>query len=66
MAERLVDIYHAGDKVEITFDGLEWWAGRVLGPDHPGVWVRSIDGRLWFVTNRRRIKKISQDGDKST
>ena len=59
MAQRLVDTYQPGDPVEIYFaqtDDTGWQRGEVIAAQHPGLWVRTADGRLWFVTNTRRIR----------
>lgn len=59
MPERLVDVYAVGDWVIISFKGSDrWLPGRVVMLDHPGVWVQTPDGRRWFVTNGRRIRKV--------
>ena len=62
MAQRLIDIYAVGDRVEIVFtedDIEEWRAGRVAGHQHPAVWVVTDgDRRLWFVTNGKRIRPL--------
>jgi hypothetical protein len=61
MPARLSETYRAGDRVEIVFDveGLaQWLPGRVVGLQHPGLWVRLPDGSLWFVTNTRRIRPV--------
>lgn len=57
MPPRLVDTYPIGAAVEITFDGDRWIVGVIARHDHPGVWVQTSDGRLWFVTNTRHIRK---------
>ncbi|MER2599353.1 MAG: hypothetical protein ABTQ73_07535 [Caldilineales bacterium] len=47
--------------MEICFDraGLEeWLPGEIAGFQHPGVWVRTLSGGLWFVTNTRRIRPL--------
>jgi hypothetical protein len=62
MAQRLVEVYALGDRVEIVFeiDGEEVWrGGTVVGHQHPAVWVRTDqDRKLWFVTNGRRIRPL--------
>ncbi len=55
--KRLVDLFVVGERVEISFGNSEWWEAYVVQHDHPGLWVMTGDGRLWFVTNGRRIKK---------
>jgi hypothetical protein len=63
MAQRLVEIYQPGEVVEVFFAGAEdskWRPARVLGSQHPGVWVQTEgDRRLWFVTNGKRIRPLS-------
>lgn len=62
MSQRLTNLYQPGDPVEIylaTTDGRTWQPGRILRHDPPGVWVQMPDGRLWFVTNTRRIRKVA-------
>jgi hypothetical protein len=60
MVKRLVDEYNVGDRVTISFQGDErWWPGRVIWLDHPGVWVQTPDGQVWFVTNARRIRRMN-------
>ncbi|MCU0501805.1 MAG: hypothetical protein MUC51_08575 [Anaerolineae bacterium] len=66
MPPRLVDLYQPGDAVEIFLsdaDCEQWRAGQVRGAQHPGIWVQTDDGRLWFVTNGRRIRaKTHEEG----
>jgi hypothetical protein len=62
MPQRLTELYQPGDSVEIhltTHQGQSWQPGRILRHDPPGVWVQMADGRLWFVTNTGRIRKIA-------
>lgn len=59
MPPRLSEIYQPGALVEILFElagEQRWLAGRVVMHQHPGLWVRTSDGRAWFVTNARRIR----------
>jgi hypothetical protein len=60
MARRLVDVYAVGDQVEIlqvVDDAEVWRPGEVVGHQYPAVWVRTAgDGKLWFVTNGKRIR----------
>jgi hypothetical protein len=59
MAQRLVDVYRPGDDVEVWFEHASqsgWYPAQVVGFQHPGAWVRTGDGGLWFVTNTRRIR----------
>lgn len=64
MVLRLTELFRVGDKVEIYLEQRseqpnvvsEWRAGTVVALDHPGVWVETVSGTRWFVTNRRRIR----------
>jgi hypothetical protein len=57
VAARLTVLYHAGDAVEVYLAAAEEWRpGVVVAPQPPGVWVRTEDGTVWFVTNGRRIR----------
>jgi len=60
MAQRLVDTYHLDETVEVFFQDEEgeeaWRPARVVGLQHPGVWVLTGDRRAWFVTNGKRIR----------
>lgn len=62
MAQRLVDTYAVGDRVEIVFTIAEdevWRAGEVVAHQYPAVWVRTdVDRRAWFVTNGKRIRRV--------
>jgi len=68
MVRRLTDLYRLGDRVEIYFGrepgrpGPEpgWHAGTVVALDHPGVWVETASDARWFVTNRRRIRRVAR------
>lgn len=65
MTRRLADTYRPGDLVEIHFAGdpeERWWAARVVRPASPGLWVTTGDGRQWFVTNSRRIRRLPASG----
>ncbi len=57
MAQRLVERFQPGDHVEIYFPSPQdtWLPGRVVRQEHPGLWVETTGGHLWFVTNNRRI-----------
>jgi len=62
MPARLVEIYRPGDRVEIYFAGAEEWRpGVVVALHPPGVWVRTEDGAVWFVTNGRRIRARGEE-----
>jgi hypothetical protein len=56
VAERLTEMYAVGTAVQIWPDEQEWLSGVVVAHQPPAVWVRTEDGRSWFVTNRRRIR----------
>ena len=57
MPARLAELYQPGDAVEVYFaEADEWRPGLVLALQHPGVWVRTEEGAVWFVTNGRRIR----------
>jgi hypothetical protein len=56
VAERLTEIYLVGTVVQIWPDEQLWLDGVVVDHQPPAVWVRTVDGRSWFVTNRRRIR----------
>jgi hypothetical protein len=63
MTARLNETYRLDDLVEIVFnvDGRErWLAGRVLGFQRPGLWVRLPGGSMWFVTNTRKIRPVRE------
>ncbi len=63
MPARLTEVYRPGDAVDIYFtDAEEWRTGVVVALQHPGVWVQTEDGAVWFVTNRRRIRMREGDG----
>ncbi len=62
MVKRLVEQYRPGDAVEIMFERegeAAWQRGQVVAHQPPGVWVRTADGRMWFVTNTRRIRSAA-------
>ncbi len=60
MPPRLVEQFPVGSPVEIAFDDRcgvpSWVPGVVVRHDHPAVWVRTPDGREWFVTSGKRIR----------
>ncbi|MCA9962205.1 MAG: hypothetical protein KC413_04130 [Anaerolineales bacterium] len=63
MAARLVEQYPVGTAVCVTLDnGRSWQPGIVAAHQFPAVWVRTGDGRVWFVTNGQRIKLQSEVG----
>ncbi len=54
--------YAPGDRVEIRFgEAAVWWAAVVVRPEPPGIWVRTADGREWFVTNTYRIRPAADE-----
>jgi len=52
--------------VEIALEGVHWTPARVVQMQHPGAWVLTRDGSLWFVTNGRRIRKKDETGRETT
>ena len=55
--------YTPGQRVEIRFSSAgadEWLAAVVLRAEPPGLWVRTADGREWFVTNTYRIRATEE------
>jgi hypothetical protein len=55
--KRIYETYDAGDRVEISFGARDdWQSAVVVRREPPGVWVRTADGRAWFVTNTYRIR----------
>jgi hypothetical protein len=69
MPPRLTDIYRPGDAVDVLLGGEigeEWRPGQVLALQHPGVWVRTAKGQLWFVTNGRRIRPHAGSAEEPT
>ena len=63
MTKRLVDCYQINELVQIqltTLHGAAWQPGRVVGAEHPGLWVLAMDV-FWFVTNGRRIRPVPVD-----
>ncbi len=61
MAKRLIDLYPLREAVEILMGEAMWIPGIVVKHEHPAVWVQSIDGRFWFVTNGQRIRKVNDE-----
>lgn len=56
MVERLVEQYQVGDGVEILLRDGVWQTAVVSSHQHPGIWVQTMTGQQWFVTNTRRIR----------
>lgn len=59
VAQRLEALFPVGTAVQIL-QGQQWQSGQVVRHDQPAVWVRTDDGREWFVTNRQRIRFSKQ------
>lgn len=49
-------MYPVGTAVAIFLADERWHEGVVVRHQPPAVWVRTGDGREWFVTNRQRIR----------
>jgi hypothetical protein len=61
VTQRLADRFQIDDLVEVyltTPTGAGWQPGKVVGAEHPGLWV-VVAGTFWFVTNGRRIRPAS-------
>jgi hypothetical protein len=59
MPQHIYHQYAPGDRVEIVFSNraeAEWQPAVVLRREPPGIWVRTEDGREWFMTNTFRIR----------
>lgn len=60
MPGRVVDEFPVGALVEVSFEdrcgNSVWQPGSVVRHDHPAVWVRTADGREWYVTSGKRIR----------
>ena len=56
MVKRLVDQYAVNDVVEIKMGDEVWVTAVVIKHQHPGIWVQTIHGRQWFVTNTTHIR----------
>ena len=68
MPKRIYDQYSPGDRVEIVFQDQDkdaWQPADVLRRDPPGIWVRTADGREWFMTNTYRIRLAAERSDGS-
>ena len=63
MPRHVYDQYAPGQAVEIVFaqQGDAWQPAVVVRGEPPGVWVRTADGREWFVTNSYRIRPAAQN-----
>jgi hypothetical protein len=58
MSKRLVDLYPVETAVFLKL-GENWVAGVVVRHQFPAVWVQTMDGRMWFVTNGGKIRRVS-------
>lgn len=64
MPQRIYEQYAPGDRVEIILANRgedEWQPAVVLRREPPGIWVRTADGREWFMTNTYRIRPAAHD-----
>ena len=50
-------MYAVGTAVQIWLGEQVWLSGVVVAHQSPAVWVRTQNGRAWFVTNRRHIRQ---------
>jgi len=62
---RLREQYQKGAQVIITFDEQSWQTAVVMRHEPPGMWVRTSNGRFWFVTNTRRVRLQDQPTEES-
>lgn len=62
MAKRLSERFTINQLVEIYFvQSDSWLPGQIVRFEAPGVWVQiAADGRMWYVTNGRRIRAYEQ------
>ena len=56
-------MYALGTAVQIWLGEQIWVSGVVVHHQAPAVWVRTEDGRAWFVTNRRRIRPLGNNAE---
>lgn len=62
MSKRLTEKFPINQLVEIWFERIDIWIpGVIVRHQHPAVWVKTIDGREWFVTNGQRIRILEQE-----
>jgi hypothetical protein len=64
LPRRLAEIYRPRDRVQIFFSdetGEEWRPAEIVAVQHPGLWARTADGSIWFVTNGRHIRRSGED-----
>ncbi|CUS04831.2 protein of unknown function [Candidatus Promineifilum breve] len=63
MMKRIYEQYAPDEQVEIIFTKRgeeEWQPALVVRREPPGIWVRTADGREWFMTNTYRIRPIEK------
>lgn len=61
MVRRLVEVYRIGAPVEIFLqdeESADWRPAHIVALQHPGVWAQTEDGRIWYVTNGKRIRLL--------
>jgi hypothetical protein len=56
MVKRLEVQYQVDDVVEIKRRDGVWVTAVVIKHQHPGIWVQTIHGEQWFVTNTSHIR----------
>jgi vacuolar-type H+-ATPase subunit B/Vma2 len=56
MVKRLVEQYQMNDVVEVKMKNGVWITAVVIKLQHPGIWVQTITGFQWFVTNSSRVR----------
>jgi hypothetical protein len=58
MPQHIYEQHAPGDRVEIVFPNRndDWQPAVVVRREPPGIWVRTDDGREWFMTNTYRIR----------
>lgn len=56
MAKRLVERYKLNEVVEIKMRDGVWITAVIIKHQHPGIWVQTIHGEQWFVTNTTHIR----------
>ncbi len=62
MSKRLTEKFPINQPVEIWFERIDLWIpGVIVRHQHPAVWVKTLDGREWFVTNGQRIRIFEQE-----
>ena len=63
MVKRLEEQYQVNDVVEINLRDDVWVTAVVIQQQHPGIWVRTVAGHDWFVTNTGRIRPLKDVGE---